>query len=92
MEISEPLPKVLPEGVQQGLLERFRGGGECFAFGVGWEGYIFGAEALELWVVVLEGVFPGPVLAVGTAALAAGGPLSFGSHLIEYKLLITCQR
>lgn len=30
------------------------------------------------------------VVAVGVGVLAACDSLSFGSHLIEYKLLVTC--
>jgi len=44
----------------------------------------------ELWIIGPCGVYPGSVVAVGVGVLAADDPLSLGSHLIEYKLLVSC--
>lgn len=59
---------------------------------VGWKGEFFRGELLELRIEVFEGVFLDRLTAIRTAPMATRCPLSFGSHLIEYKLLITCQR
>jgi hypothetical protein len=59
---------------------------------IGWVSQLLGGKLLELWVVGVCGAGSVSEGGVGAESLAAGGALSCGSHLIEYKLLITCQR
>lgn len=80
------------ECLKQCLFEWFRWAWEVFTFGGGWEGHLFSSKMVKLRIEVSWLVFFGLVGGRGRAVLAVDLPLSFGCHLIEYKLLITCQR